>query len=338
MKGTARRGRYPRWSGALYACLALAILLWAAPRTSLNRRSLLPEMVEGTAWRPYVTRTLVPIVVRGADALLPAGVRAGLQGFVTRHPDLAAHLGWRPEHASWYALVFVLHGLSLLLFALAFRRLVERTFRVDAATASVAAAGALALVPIHFGYQNFLYDFPALALFTLGLVLLAGSARWRFYLLWPVGLVNKETFALLTLVFLLRERSRLPRAHLLAHAGLQLASACGIWLALGWVFRGTPGAPVEWHLHHNLTHIPAPRQLLHDVVYWGAWAGGLLFRQEKRALVAQALVVGGVLVGTTFFLGYMGEYRDFYEAWPLLALLLTHTTLRLLGRRAVSAG
>ena len=335
MSAGAPRSRARRWPWALYALLALAVLLWAAPRTSLYKRSLLPEMVAGTAWRPYVKRVLVPLVVRGTDALLPPGARAGLEQFVSRHPGLAARLGWQSAHASWYALVFLLHGLSLVLFALAFRRLAARTLGLDPVRAALAAAGALALVPIHFGYQNYLYDFPGLALFTLGLVLVA-ERRWGlFYFLWPLGLLNKETFVLLTPVFVLGERARMPRARLLAHVGVQSASAIGLWLALGWVFRGNAGGPLEWHLVRNLTHLPAPRQLLHDLVYWGAWACGLAFWREKRALAARALAVGGVLVGSTCFFGFLGEYRDFYEAWPPLALLLTHTVLRLLGHRGL---
>jgi hypothetical protein len=304
----------------------------AAPRTSLYKRSLLPDMVAGTAWRPYVKRVLVPLAVRGTDALLPAAVRSGIEAQVRLHPILTRRLGWQSEHASWYVLVFMLHGLSLFGFALAFRRLARRTFELDGVTASLAAAGALALLPIHFGYQNFVYDFPDLALFTLGLAFIAAGERTRFYLLWPLGLLNKETFVLLVPLFALRERERLPRGGLLAHAGVQLALAAGVWLALGWTFRHNPGAPLEWQLPHNLTHHPSTRQLLHDLVYWGAWVGGLCFWRQKRQLAGAALVVIGALVAITFFFGFMGEYRAFYEAWPLLALLLTHTALRLLGR------
>jgi len=329
-------GGRPRASRAwwlLYALIALGVLLWAAPRTSLYKRSLLPDMIEGTAWRPYVKRVLVPVAVRGADALLPGAARAGLSDLVRRQPALARRLGWPAEHTSWYALVFLVHGLSLFGFALAFRRLLERTFRVEGTTAALAAAAALALVPLHFGYQNYVYDFPTLLLFTLGLGFVAAGERTRFYLLWPIGLLDKETFVLLTLVFALRERSRLPRARLLAHVGAQIASAVAIWLALGWVFRANPGAPLEWHLLRNLAHLPVPRQLVHDVLYAGAWVYGLLFWREKRRTAAAALAVGGALFATTLFFGFLGEYRDFYEAWPLLALLAVHTTLRLAGRR-----
>jgi len=68
--GAARR-RDPRWAWPLYALLALGVLTWAAPRTSLYKRSLLPEMVEGTAWRPYVKRVLTPLELRALSAALP---------------------------------------------------------------------------------------------------------------------------------------------------------------------------------------------------------------------------------------------------------------------------
>ena len=252
---------------------------------------------------------------------------------MTDHPGLARRLGWRTPHADWYVLAFIVHGPWLFVFALAVRALARGTFGLDGVTASLAGAGALALVPIHFGYPNYLSDFPGLALFTLGLLLLSRPGLTGFYLLWPIGLLNKETFALLTVVFVLREHGRMPRARLLLHVAGQVVSAAALWLALDWVFRDNPGAPAEWHLARNLGHVPRARQLLHDAVYWGAWFAGLAFWREKRALVAEALAVAVVLVGTTLFLGFLGEYRDFYEAWPLLALLLTHTALRLAGTR-----
>ncbi len=331
----APRRRDPLWAWPLYALLALAIMVVAMPRTSMYARSLLPDMVEGTAWRPYVKRALTPQVVRGVSALLPLHTRAALDSLVSTHPALARRTGWRAPHADWYALTALIHALSLFGFALAFRALAARTFALDGTTASLAGAAALALVPLHFGYQNYVYDFPALALFTCGLLLLTRPGLAAFYLLWPLGVLNKETFVLLMPVFVLREFGRMPRGRLLAHVAAQVGSAAVIWAALGWVFRATPGGALEFHLWRNLGHMPPLRQLVHDAIYWGTWIAALLYWREKRALVLPALAVLAVLVGTTLVFGFMGEYRDFYEAWPLLALLLTHTALRLIRRAPV---
>ncbi len=334
-RGPTPKGRDPLWAWPLYLALVLGVLVWAEPQTSIYHRALLPDLVAGTAYRPYVKRVLTPLAIRAGSAVMPARTRAALDRAVLEHPQIARRFGWRVPHADWYVLGTLAHAIALLGFAVAFRALARRTFALDGRTASLAAAGALALVPIHFGYQNYLYDFPSLALFTLGLLLLARDDLFLYALLWPIGILDKETYLVLLFVFLLRYRRVMPRGRLLGLAAAQVAIAAALWLVLGHPYRATPGGAVEFHLGRNLTHLPDARQLLHDVVYWGAWVVGLFFWREKRPLVADALAVLLPLLVTTLFLGFMGEYRDFYEAWPLLALLLAHTVLRILRRRPV---
>jgi hypothetical protein len=313
--------------------IALAIMAVAGPRTSLNPRSRLPDQVAGTAARPYVKRALVGLMVRGAAALVPGRARDALAATVERTPLLEDRLRWEPRYATWYALTFAIHLAALVLFAGAFSRLLARTFDPGPARAALGGAVGLALTPIHFGYQNFLYDFPGLALFTLALALLA-ERRWRaFYVLWPIGLLNKETFVLLIPVFALTQaRTLAPRA-LLTHLAAQAASFAAIWGGLAWAFRANPGTALEWHLMRNLTLHPPARQLVHDAVYVAVWGFAFLWWREKRTLAAATLAVGGVLFATTLFFGFLGEYRDFYEAWPLVAAMAAHTVLRLTARR-----
>ena len=191
----------------------------------------------------------------------------------------------------------------------------------------------LALVPVHFGYQNFIYDFPVLALFTLALVFLV-ERRWRaFYLLWPVGLLNKETFILLLPVLLVTCWRELPLRALAKHAAAQIVTFLLFGLVLAWVFRANRGTALEWHLYRNLSLEAPLRQRLHDLIYCGFWVFAFLWGGEKRMLAVATLAVGGALFTTTLFFGFLGEYRDFYEAWPLVALMAAHTVVRGLTKR-----
>jgi hypothetical protein len=87
----------------------------------------------------------------------------------------------------------------------------------------------------------------------------------------------------------------------------------------------------------NLTAAAPLRQRLHDLVYLAFWVFALCWWSEKRIVTLAALTVGGVLFGTTLFLGFLGEYRDFYEAWPLVALMAAHTVIRMMRARPVKA-
>lgn len=326
---------------ARYALLllgSLALLLWVAPRTSIFTRALLPDMVQGTAYRPYVKRTLVAIVVRAVDAATPAALDDGLARFVAAHPRLARLTGWKPEHANWYVAVFAVHWLSLFGFALAFRALAASLIELKPAAADLAALGALCFVPIHFGYQNFVYDFPNLALWTAGLLPLVRRNRPAYYLLLPLGLLNKETFVLMIVLFWIYESRRLGRGVLMRHLALQVVLATAILGAVGIAYRHQPGGEVEWHLARNMHYVPKPKQLLHDLVYWSFVAWGLLWLREKRALATLAFSVAGPLLLIAVFIGFFGEYRAFYDAYPLLAVMALHTTIRFLRHRPVRWG
>src|SRR5206468_10728628 len=101
--------------------------------------------------------------------------------WTVQHAGPAARLGLSPDHASCRLLVLLIHAVSLVLFAVFCRRLFADTVAAPGWIATAAAAAACLLIPIHFGYSNFLYDYPALALFTLGLALLKERRRNAFY-------------------------------------------------------------------------------------------------------------------------------------------------------------
>jgi hypothetical protein len=319
---------------ALYALAALGMALWAAPRTSVNPRALLPAMVAGTAHRPYVYRALVPLVVRGLDGTLPAEARSAADSVVARSAFLSRSLRWEPAYGTWYALVFLLHWISLVVFGYAVRRLIHASYDAPPASEVAGGAAAIVLVAIHFGYQNFVYDFPQLALFSLAVAAVA-QRRWAvYYAAFALGTINKETTVLLAAIFAATQWRRYSSRALAVHLASQLAIAAAVLLALHAAYHGNPGTPLEFHLDHNLHYVPRTRQIVHDVIYWGFWIVALWSWRRQKSLAAAALVVGAVLVGTTLFFGYLGEYRDYYEVFPLLCVLAFGTLTRAPARTA----
>ena len=288
----------------------------------------------GTAYRPYVYRQLVPLMVRGIDAITPAPVRRAIENTFAEHPRLMRKLHWAPGYARWFVIVFVLHWLFLILFGACMRELVDQTWAPRAPVSVAAGVAAIVLTGIHFGYQNFVYDFPQLALFALGLALLGRDRLRGFYVLYPIGMLNKETFVLMTLVFVFTRWRRLPFGVLMRHVLAQFAIAIAIVAALHYVYRNEPGGTLEFHLRYNLDYHPSARQLLHDAIYGGFWALALLSARRRPFLGGLALVLGGLLGAATLFFGYIGEYRDYYEVYPILFLLAFGTVWNaMVGRR-----
>lgn len=316
----------------LYALAAIFPLLYAAPRTSIYPRSLLPDMVQGTAHRPYVKRVMVPWLVRAADAVTPPSLDAALSRATESSPWLSRRLRWESAHATWFALAFAIHGVSLVVFGFGMERLARACLGARGIAAALVGAGTVFLVPIHFGYQNFLYDFPSLASFAWGLAFLHERAWPAYYALFPLGLLNKETYVLMMVAYVFHEWGRRPLGELVRHVAAQFAISVAVLGALAVGYARTPGETVEFHLWRNLAYRPPPKQLRRDAIYWGftlfGVVGGWSLAVARRPLFG----IGAILLGTTFVLGYMGEYRDFYEAYPYLALMAAHAVMSRLGR------
>ena len=306
----------------IYALLALVPLIRAQAIANLNPRALIPDMVAGTAYRPYVYRALVPRATQALDALLPGAARAAADSLMDRTPWLRERWHWTTPHASWYVWTLVLQWLSLLLFAFAFERLAPALLGTSGALPALGAGVMLLLVPIHFGFQNFVYDFPQLALFTLALALLAERKWLKFEIALAVAVLNKETSLLLVAVFVIWAWRVLPGRQLAAHALAQLLIAAVVVLALRSLYAHNPGMAVEFHLQRNLHHQPGSREIVHAAAYSAMCFGAVLGAPRLPRVAFAALVVGTALTATTLFLGFLGEYRDFYELFPLLGVMM----------------
>jgi len=83
----------------VHLLVALGLMTVAAPRTDLNPRSRLVDMITGAGSRPYVRRALVGWTVRVEDQLIPHARDGALSRAVARSPFLRDR-HWQPEHAS----------------------------------------------------------------------------------------------------------------------------------------------------------------------------------------------------------------------------------------------
>jgi len=86
------------------------------------------------------------------------------------------------------------------------------------------------------------------------------------------------------------------------------------------MFRENPGNVVDFNFGHNLRLSP------YGFAQFGAFiALALLCARnwaEKPAFLKSAVWMLLPLVGLTFFLGYMDEYRDYYEIYPVVVFLV----------------
>jgi len=318
--------------------LVLYIFLQDPGCFTCTRRAMFSEMVYGRAYRPFVYRILLPGATRLLTAALPGGLRAWLNGTVGGHPLMVkafAKMRWEREFFTEYAIGLGLMYLSLWGFVFSLRYLFRGLMRAPGRMLNLATLGALAALPPFFRNCSYVYDFSTLFLFTLGLGLMA-RRRWRpFLLVYLLGCLNKETTILLTLIFVIHfwPAGRMERRTLGRLVAGQVLIFLAVKLALFFAFQSNRGAFLEFHLlHPNLRELLVRKYSIEGLFTFFAIVL-LVFRRwsEKPALLRDGLWIVLPLFLLTLFLGYLDEWRDYYEAYPLVVLLASYTVGEILG-------
>ena len=332
---------YPWLRGLVYVLASLFVFgMWATDVrefVSLNGyyRATLVDMVQGTAYRPFSYRCLVPAIVRGALTLLPDAGHVWLTdvvGSLGAVQRALAYLSWQQSDLPVYvAALLTMYGF-LVGFVYSLRGLVRELFAGAGWFQDVAPLAALAVLPVFFKRgTHLIYDPATLCLFTLGLVLLHRGAWRGYYAVFAVGVLNKETMILLTVFMAVWGWQRMRRAELVRHLGLQLAIFGALKLALNWWYRENPGGLFEPHLYENLRLYMRP--------YWfgAVWDGlGIVLLigwhwEKKPQFLRAALALLILLMPLYLVAGGYGEIRAFYELFPVLFLLGWHSVCEILG-------
>jgi hypothetical protein len=323
-----------RWCYAITAMLIVAIILATFVRNpGINgyRRAMFGDMIYGRAHKPFVYRVLLPGTVRIITAAIPIETRRAIIHAMGEKPivqKVFSKLKWEPEYLIEYGIASTLMYLSLAGFVVAIRYFFTAVFRSPSKFVDLVSLLALLGLPPFFQYYSYLYDFPTLFLFTLGLGLMV-RRKWRIYLcVFFLACLNKETMILLTLIFVVnffydREMSKSLFTRLII---IQLAIFASVKLGLFLIFRGNPGTFVEFHLlDHNLRLLSTP-YALSTAMAWLVLALLIFYKwQYKPSFLKCAAWIIAPLLLLTLFLGYLDELRDYYEFYPIALLLLSHT-------------
>lgn len=238
----------------------------------------LPQVLEGTAYRPFVYRQLVPQLANAVDRVLPAAARESLTSVFARfgpaHDFVRATDAANPLYSVRYHVVYALGFLALwaALFAL-------RAVCIDASGSALAgtlapAAFMLAL-PFLLSVGGYFYDFFEILFLALG-ALAAGRGSFVGLLTATVmGTLNKESyiFFLPALYPLLAHRpARSGAGHLASAIGL----AAVISIAVRVAYRDLPGGMAQLHLLQNIKTYIDPRSYFElEQTYGVIGPGGL---------------------------------------------------------------
>ena len=314
--------------GVFVSWLGLDLHLRAAQQgVTAWREARLPDLVAGTAGRPYVLRALVPVLVRVTSAVVPARTQRRVSRHVARaagrlSQQMLTALAWDEDDLFQYLVAAGLAYGSLLASSFAIRSLYAHLHPGHLRMSEAVGLVALAALPLTFRQgAHFFYDFPTLLLWAVALLLLLRPPGVLYYVVFALAVLNKETSALITVVFALAWWDRLPRAAVARHVLFQIVIWMAIRGAVLYIFRDNPGETFERNMALNLSLMASRTSVPHLILFGSLLAAAIALPREHRLLRATFAILGP-LVAAYFVVGKYGEIRFFYEAYPASIILV----------------
>lgn len=333
---TSRAERATFLTLASLASLVVLFIFLVRPGMTGHHRADFPELMQGTAHRPYVTRALVPLTVRALSAITPASMREGVAASL-RGREFVAAVGWYDAWLYEFALTTAVMFLCLVGFAWVLKRLTEVACDVPPVVSNLGPIAAMFTLPLFFRYYSYPYDPATLLLYSAALLFLLERRFFWFVVCVALASANKETSVLLIPLYALAawRNGERPRASGVA----RLALVGVVWVvvrgALMWVYRGNPGALVENHFTEHTVWLLAkfPVAMRYTIVVVALfWIPVAKRWREKPALLRRGLLVTLIpLVVAGSIFGFADELRGYYEAFPFLYLLALPSVSRWLG-------
>ena len=321
-------------------CVFIVLIFISPPGINGYERAMFGEMVYGQAHKPFVYRALLPMIIRTTASIIPEETDELINKMLDKIPSVKSELSksseedmfyWEKElYTEYIAAIFYIF-LFLLGFVYSLRYLFEGVYKASILSKDILAISALLILPLFFGYMSYLYDFPALCLFTLGLGLMVRKKWVLFLIIYTLGCINKETTILLTLIFAIHffRAGKMSRRLFYRLLISQFIIFILVKLTLFFIFRDNPGSFVEFHFFdHNL--VLFGEISLATMTALAAIVLMVFYRwTEKPLFLRDALWIAAPLFILTLFLGYIDEQRDFYEAYPVVLLLIYHSVRKI---------
>jgi hypothetical protein len=324
----------------LIAIISLYVLIAFVKLPPINgyKPAMFSEMVYGTAWKPFVYRTLLPTSVRIISEAIPDGVKKSLSEKVESNHSfmlVLEKLKWESEFITEYLIAMILMYLSLLGFVYVFRKLFDEIYSSALWFKNIISIILLFAIPAMFqpNYSNYVYDFPALFLFTFGLLLLY-QRKWNYFLiLFLISCFNKETTILLTLIFVIHfyKDADVSKKFYYRFIIFQLIIFLAVKILLFFLFINNAGGFVEFHLFDRNYLLFNGYSLVTFVVLFIIFLTIFSRWNEKPKFLKDSLWIAVPLLILTLFFGFFDELRDYYEAFPIIILLISYSISRILG-------
>ncbi len=287
-------------------------------------------------------RVLTPWLIRCVKKVIPEVRRAELRRTI-RQNGFYQELSLKTHGRDGYELDFVISVVIMVLFLclamVAAGSLAKTFFAVPALHYRVLIPVCFGLfLPIFYRNSTYVYDMTNLCFITVGYLLLVRKRLIWFHLFFALALLNKESFILTSVVFLVLMWDRLPWRSYVLCLGFQGAYFIGLRLLLlrvfgagaGELFISNTAANLDWLWHNNVWYFftEVDRTAYYFSLFYllalvllAIWQ----WRRKHPVLRLAGAAVFIVLFIINLIMVVFWEWRDFYEVYPLLFLLAYET-------------
>lgn len=293
-------------------------------------------IVDGTAYRPYVYRRLLPAIANGIAETTPDVVKRWWLDAQGNSDDallkvlLPSRTAQQPAYAFRYLILYCQTFLWTLASVYAACSLAS-TLNLRLLPCAMAAITVVLVMPLLETRGGFFYDYPELTLFCLAYVL-AHRGHWKWLtVVAAAGTANKESFVLFLLTLLPLSRTR----RLLVPA---LFSSLTVFVGLHVAFRHNPGSVMEfWPREHLRMLLDLPLLTIATEETYGvrlpqastalplallAWTVARAWRGLPRSYRRQAVLAATINLPLYVLCCYPGELRDLSLLFPFLTLCI----------------
>jgi len=305
------------------------------------------ELVDGSAKKPFAYRMLVPFVMGEIVAALPQKAIDKLEARKAdgswRKPKSMNYFRWNGSSIPLFVLSYLMVW-GMTLWLLYCWRAVLRAQQFGPVTVDLAPAIALLAVPMLLSKAAWIYDFPELLFFSLGLLFFIRKQWLLYYGCFVLGLLNKETAVLMAVYFLPHVFQE--RAFVIKHLLIQGAIAFGVLLAIRLQFADRPGEAMQFNLKSNLEFIfsrepwfkfsdayayqlPSPRgfNILNFFLFvYPLWLARDVITKAWRNVV---LIMLAVLFPLFVVSGFEDEFRVFLPLVPAFIIIYVQAIQKL---------
>ena len=135
-------------------------------------------------------------------------------------------------------------------------------------------------------------------------------------------------------LFFLKEYGTASRKALIGHLIVQLLIWTGLKAIINIIFQNNPGSVAEFHLFdYNLQMIFRPLSILYFAAVIFLFYRLIKYRwSDKPPFLRKGLFVLLIPMATlALFFGYIDEFRQYYEVFPIIFLLMLPSVLDIFG-------